>query len=71
MRREPPERDSPVIARWETRGKRWWIEVYEDGRLHHTNGGSVGFTVEEALERAAEQAWWAKVIDNVTLTRVV
>ena len=56
--------EKKLIARWESRGKKYWVELYQDalGYFYHRDGslGNLGScSLEQALAAGAKQASFA------------
>lgn len=69
-------RRDKVIARWETRGKRYWFEMYmySNGTYHYSadNGGGVMTKDRDAsIAHIEKLAALLKNVDNIKLIRVI
>ena len=64
-----------LIARWETRGKRYWYELYQDDFGYsysgHFCGGNIGNVTEGmALDHMYKKVADDAVIDSINMKRV-
>lgn len=65
-----------LVARWATRGKKYWYELYEDDMgftyTQDHGGGNLGgnITVEEAIAQIEKMIDHAKQYDNINYQRV-
>lgn len=65
-----------LIARWETRGRKYWLELYEDqfgfSYQMDNGGGSMGYIPRnDALARVQGMVDDARKIDRINMQRVV
>lgn len=54
-----------LINRWETRGKRYWIETYSDNTYRKDNGGGSQSTAIILKSMVLEMIARAKQIDGI------
>lgn len=54
-----------LINRWETRGKRYWIETYSDNTYRKDNGGGSQRTSAGLKQMILEMVTMAKLIDGI------
>jgi len=64
-----------LIARWETRGKKYWYELYQDEKgLYYKEdhgGGNLGkMTVKQATKYIEERTGDAKKYDGISYKKV-
>jgi hypothetical protein len=60
-----------VVARWETRGGRYWFEVYEDGSFRSDGGGGSRRNADEAIKHVEKMVQDAQWYDRINYKRTM
>jgi len=66
-----------TVARWETRGRRYWYELHRNRYGYSYRGDNCGgifpadFTINQAIADMEKKIQLAKAVDSITYRRVM